>query len=171
MLNATANAFVPLVSGKIFDAIIKISQNPTAILMPFISLLVIWGILQLSTNVISWWTGFQNDKLSTMLQAEYTAEGFSKLFEMPLAFHTMQKQGDTSDRINRAASWMDQIVGNVLLSLLPSFLSIGVALIITFFMNWQLTLVLVAAIVIYAGILWSAVPQLSGFAEANAPRV
>ena len=45
----------------------------------------------------------------------------------------MQKQGDTSDRINRAANWLDQIVGNVLLSLLPSFLSIGVALIITLF--------------------------------------
>jgi ABC-type multidrug transport system fused ATPase/permease subunit len=29
-------------------------------------------------------------------------------------------------------------------------------------MNWQLTMVLLAAIVIYAGILWSAVPQLSG---------
>jgi ABC-type multidrug transport system fused ATPase/permease subunit len=53
LLNATANAFVPLVSGKIFDAIVKISQNPVAVLMPFIWLLVIWGILQLATNVIS----------------------------------------------------------------------------------------------------------------------
>ena len=162
LLNATANAFVPLIAGKIFDAIVKISQDPTAVLMPFITLLIIWGTLQIASNVISWWTGFQNDKLSTNLLAEYTAEGFSKLFEMPLAFHTMQKQGDTSDRINRAANWLDQIVGNVLLSLLPSFLSIGVALIITFFINWQLMLVLVAAIIIYAGILWSAVPQLSG---------
>ncbi len=162
LLNATANAFVPLVSGKIFDAIVKISQNPAAVLMPFIWLLAIWGILQLATNVISWWTGYHNDKLSTLLHAEYTAEGFARLFEMPLAFHTVQKQGDTSDRINRAANWMDQIVGNVLLTLLPSFLSIGVALIITFFMNWQLTIVLIAAIIIYAFILWSAVPRLAG---------
>jgi ABC-type multidrug transport system fused ATPase/permease subunit len=162
LLNATALAFVPLISGKIFDAIVKISQNPVAVLMPFIDLLIIWGVLQVASNCISWWTGFQNDKLSTVLQAEYTAEGFSKLFEMPLAFHTMQKQGDTSDRITRAANWMDQIISNVLLSLLPSFLSIGVALIITFFMNWELTVVLLAAIIIYAFILWSAVPQLSG---------
>jgi ABC-type multidrug transport system fused ATPase/permease subunit len=162
LLNATAQAFVPLIAGKIFDAIIKISENPAAVLMPFITLLIIWAILQLASNVISWWTGFQNDKLSTVMLAEYTAEGFSRLFEMPLGFHTMQKQGDTSDRINRAANWLDQIVGNVLLSLLPSFLSIGVALIITYFINWQLTIVLLAAIVIYAGILWSAVPRLSG---------
>ncbi len=162
LLNATAQAFVPLIAGKIFDAIIKISQNPAVVLMPFITLLIIWAALNLASNGISWWTGFQNDKLSTVMLAEYTAEGFSKLFEMPLGFHTMQKQGDTSDRINRAANWLDQIVGNVLLSLLPSFLSIGVALIITYFINWQLTLVLLAAIVIYAGILWSAVPRLSG---------
>ena len=162
LLNATALAFVPLISGRIFDAIVKISQSPVAVLGPFIELLAIWGVLQVASNCISWWTGFQNDKLSTILQAEYTAEGFSKLFEMPLAFHTMQKQGDTSDRITRAANWMDQIISNVLLSLLPSFLSIGVALIITFFMNWELTIVLLAAIIIYALILWSAVPQLSG---------
>jgi len=162
LLNATAQAFVPLIAGKIFDAIIKISQDPATLLMPFIALLAIWAALNLASNVISWWTGFQNDKLSTIMLAEYTAEGFGKLFEMPLGFHTMQKQGDTSDRINRAANWLDQIVSNVLLSLLPSFLSIGVALIITYFINWQLTLVLLAAIVIYAGILWSAVPRLSG---------
>jgi ABC-type multidrug transport system fused ATPase/permease subunit len=162
LLNATAQAFVPLVSGKIFDAIIKISQIPATTLIPFIDLLVIWGVLQIASNAIGWWTGFQNDKLSTVLAAEYTAEGFGKLFEMPLAFHTMQKQGDTSDRINRAANWLDQIVGNVLLTLLPSFLSIGVALIITYFINWQLTIVLLIAIVIYAGILWNAVPRLTG---------
>lgn len=161
LINATALAFVPLISGKIFDAIIKISQDPKALLMPFIDLLIIWAILNIASNAISWWTGFHNDKLSTVMLAEYTAEGFSRLFEMPLGFHTMQKQGDTSDRINRAANWLDQIVSNVLLSLLPSFLSIFVALIITYFINWQLTIVLIAAIIIYAGILWSAVPRLS----------
>jgi ABC-type multidrug transport system fused ATPase/permease subunit len=41
-------------------------------------------------------------------------------------------------------------------------LSIVIALIITYFINWVLMLVLVAAIIIYAFILWQAVPQLSG---------
>ena len=41
LLNATAQAFVPLISGKIFDAIIKISQNPATVLVPFITLLTI----------------------------------------------------------------------------------------------------------------------------------
>jgi ABC-type multidrug transport system fused ATPase/permease subunit len=161
LLNATAQAFVPLITGRIFDAIIKISQSSTAALGPTAELIIIWGILQLASNVISWWTGFHNDRVSTTLAAEYTAEAFGKLFEMPLAFHTTQKQGDTSDRINRAANWMDNIVDNALLALLPAFLSIGVALIITLFINWQLTAVLVVAIIIYTVILWSAIPRLA----------
>ncbi len=162
LLNATAQAFVPLIAGKIFDAIIKISQNPAVVLMPFITLLIIWAALNLASNGISWWTGLPNDKLSTVMLAEYTAEGFSKLFEMPLGFHTMQKQGDTCDRINRAANSLDQIVGNVLLSLLPSFLSIGVGLIITYFINSGNSTPYFGRDRDLDGILWSAVPRLSG---------
>jgi ABC-type multidrug transport system fused ATPase/permease subunit len=153
---------VPLITGKIFDAIIKIAQNPLVPLTGILTLIVIWALLQFASNGIGWWTGFQNDKLSTVLQADYTANGFSKLFEMPLSFHTTQKQGDVSDRISRASNWLDSIVGNVLLSLLPSFLSIFVALVITLFINWHLTLILIAAIIIYAAVLWAAVPRLVG---------
>jgi ABC-type multidrug transport system fused ATPase/permease subunit len=161
LLNATASAFVPLIAGKIFDAIIKISENAHAVLTSVVTLIIIWGALQVASNVISWWTGFHNDKLSTVIGAEYVTAAFGRLFEMPLAFHTTQKQGDVTDRINRAMNWLENIVDNVLLGLLPAFLSIFVALIITLFINWQLTLVLIAAIVIYAGILWNAIPRLS----------
>lgn len=161
LLNATASAFVPLVAGKIFDEIIKISENAHAAIGSAVAFIVIWGALQVASNIISWWTGFHNDKLSTVLAAEYIANAFGRLFEMPLSFHTTQKQGEVTDRINRAMNWLDNIVDNVLLGLLPAFLSIFVALIITFCINWQLTLVLIAAIIIYAAILWNAVPRLS----------
>lgn len=162
LLNAGAQAFVPLVSGKIFDAIIGIAESKLTPLVPALTLIAIWLALQVGSSVVGWWTGFQNDRLSTLVGAEYTANGIGKLFEMPLSFHTTQKQGDVSDRINRAANWLDNIVGNVLLTLLPNFLSIVIALTITFIINATLSLILVAAIVIYAAILWAAVPRLSG---------
>jgi len=162
LLNATAQAFVPLIAGKIFDAIIGISQHAVTPLAPAFTLIGIWLLLQLASNGVSWYTGFQNDKLSTFLSAEYTANGFGKLFELPLGFHTTQKQGDVSDRVNRAANWLDSIVGNVLLTLLPNFLSIAVALVITLFINWTLTIILIAAIAVYAAILWVSVPSLTG---------
>jgi ABC-type multidrug transport system fused ATPase/permease subunit len=161
LLDATAQAFVPLISGKVFDAVIAIAQNNLAPLVGVFTLIGIWLALQLTDNVVSWRTGFSNDKLSTTLGAEYTAKGFAKVLEMPLSFHTTQKQGDVNDRITRAGNWIDNIVGNVLLTLLPNFLSIIVALIITFVINWRLTLVLVIAIVIYTFILWGAIPRLA----------
>lgn len=163
LVNAGAQAFVPLVSGKIFDAIIGIAAHASlAPLMPVFTLIGIWLLLQMGSNAVSWQTDFHNDRIGTMASAEYTAEGYGKLFEMPLSFHTAQKQGDVSDRITRASNWLDTIVGNVLLTLLPSFLSIVIALVIAYSINGVLALILLAAMVIYAGILWQAIPRLAG---------
>ena len=165
LLNAAAQAFVPLIAGKIFDAIIAIAKSPEAALGAVFVLIVIWLLLQLTSNAVSWWTGYHNDRLSTVLYSEYVASGFGKLIDMSFSFHTSQKQGDVNDRISRAANWLDNIVGNVLLTLLPNFLSIVIALVITFFINIKLTLVLLVAIVIYAVILWQSVPALSGLQQ------
>ncbi len=165
LLNAAAQAFVPLIAGKIFDAIIAIAKNPETVLASIFMLIGIWLVLQLASNGISWWTGYHNDRLSTILYSEYVASGFGKLIDMSFAFHTAQKQGDVSDRISRAANWLDNIVGNVILTLLPNFLSIVIALVITYFINAKLTLVLLVAIVIYAVILWQSVPALSGLQQ------
>ena len=161
LIDAVTQAFVPLVSGKIFDAIIAIARNEAARLMPIVILIVVWLILQMGDNAISWWTGFNNDKVSTYLNSEYIANGFSRVLEMPLSFHVVQKQGDIVDRINRAANGIDNIVGSIMLTLLPNFLSIAVAVFITLFINWRLTIVLVVGIAIYSAILWKAIPGLN----------
>lgn len=165
LLNAAAQAFVPLIAGKIFDAIIAIAKNPIVLPASIFTLIGIWLILQLASNAVSWWTGFHNDRLSTVLYSEYVAGGFGKLIDMSLSFHTTQKQGDVSDRISRAANWLSSIVDNVLLTLLSSFLSIVIALVITCFINIKLTLVLLVAIIIYIIILWQSVPVLSGLQQ------
>ena len=167
LLNAAAQAFVPLIAGKIFDAIIKIAQNPGIVLSPVFTLIGVWFMLQLASNVVSWWTGYHNDRLGTVVYSEYAANSFGRLLEMPFSFHTTRKQGDVSDRISRAANWIDNITANVLLTLLPSFLSILVALVITYFINVTLTLVLIAAIVIYVVILWQSVPSLSNLQQKS----
>jgi ATP-binding cassette subfamily B protein len=160
--DAVVQAFVPLVSGKIFDAIIAVQKNPAISLRAFFSLIAIWSALQLGDNVAQWKISLVNSNLSTRLEAEYIANGFKKLVEMPISFHVSKKHGDTTDRISRAASWLENIVGNVLLYLLPMFLSIFTALAIAFTINVGLSLVLIAAILIYSLILWRAVPRLAG---------
>ncbi len=161
LIDATAQAFVPLIVGKIFDAIIAIAKNHFISLMPIFTLIAIWFLLQLSSNTINWRTSFNNERIGTILESEYIAKGFGKLFEMPLSFHAIRKKGGIVDRILRAAGWMESIVSRVFLNLLPNFLSIFVALLITALINWKLMLVLAAAILIYSVILWKAVPSLA----------
>jgi ABC-type multidrug transport system fused ATPase/permease subunit len=161
LVDATAQAFVPLISGKIFDAIIGISKNNLTPLIPVFTLIGVWLFLQLGDNAVSWWSGIKKDTLSNSLGAGYTASAFSKLLEMPLSFHATTKQGDVTDRVNRAAGGLDNIVGSVLLNLLPNFLSIIVAVFITLFINIELTLVLFVAIAIYVAILWRSIPRFT----------
>ncbi len=161
LINAAAQAFVPLVAGKIFDYIISLSKNIIASLFPVFLFITIWLSLQLGSNIISWRTDSTNAKLGVYPEGEYTVQGLGRLLEMPMSFHANRKQGDAANRIDRAAGWLSSIVTNVLLSLLPNFLSIIVALIITFSINWRLSLILLAAILIYIFILWEAVPGLA----------
>ena len=123
--------------------------------------LVAWGALQLGDNIISWQSSLENSALSSRLEAEYMANGLGKLLELPIAFHVSKKHGDITDRIARASSWLENIVGNVLLSLFPNFLSIIIAIAIAFTINYVLALILVVAILIYGVVLWSAVPRLA----------
>jgi len=162
LVNSVSQALVPLIAGKIFDAIIGIAKNSFTPLGPIFILIAIWTFLQFVNNIVGWWTGSENEKLATFLEADYIANSYGKLLELPFAFHTTQKQGSVSDRINRAANWLESIVNRILLTLFPSFLSIIVAIIIAIFIKWQLALVLIAAIFIYTVILWRSVPQIGG---------
>ena len=160
VVDAVAQGFIPLLTGKIFDTIISIAQNPLITSVFVFALIGAWLILQVSDNAASWRIATMDNKLSTIVEAEYIVSGLGKLFEMPLSFHTNRKHGDIADRINRAAGWLSNIVSNVLLNLIPNFLSIMLALMITLFINWRLTVVLIAAIVIYSIVLWRSVKPL-----------
>ncbi len=165
LLSAIAQAFVPLISGKIFDAIIGIAHDPAAAIRPVLIFIGVWLILQIASNALGWWSGIKNNELSAMVEAEYISRGFGKLFLMPLGFHASQKQGDVGDRISRAAGWLDNIMSNVVLTLIPNFLSIVVAFTITTFISWKLSLVFIIAIIAYVLILWKSVPALSGLQQ------
>jgi len=161
-LGAVFEAFVPLMAGKIFDAIIKIVENPLLSLVSIFGIIIVWFGLKFLSDVLHWKIGLSNQKLGVVLEAEYTAKGFGRLFELPIALHKEKKHGEIGDRIMRAAGRLEEIVTRVSVNLLPSFLSIVVALAITLLINWQLTAILLVAILLYVVVLWRSVPPLAG---------
>ncbi|MFA6495386.1 MAG: ABC transporter ATP-binding protein [Candidatus Paceibacterota bacterium] len=161
MVQAMASAFVPLFAGKIFDQIVSLSEVHTLSLMPVLLIIAVWLILRFGGDITDWWTGLRTQWLSTFLESDYVSKGFGRLLELPISFHKDKKQGEVGNSITRAAGWLNQIVGNIAIDLLPNFLSIIVAGAIAAFINVWLALILLISILIYVAMLLSVAPRLA----------
>lgn len=161
LIAAVIDAFVPLLAGKIFDAIIYVGKNPLAPLVLVFNVIGLWFLLRMGSDITNWRIGFSNEKLGTVLESEYIANGFGKLLEMPVTFHKSKKHGEVIDRISRASGWLENLISRIFINLLPQFLSIGIVLVLTLFINYKLALILIAAVLIYVLILWQSVPGLA----------
>jgi ABC-type multidrug transport system fused ATPase/permease subunit len=161
MVQAVAGAFVPLFAGKIFDQIVALSEVRSLSLMPVLLLIAVWLILRFGGDIIDWWTGLRTRWLSAFLESDYVSKGFGRLLELPISFHKDKKQGEVGNSITRAAGWLEQIVGNVAIDLLPNFLSIIVAGVIAALINVWLALILLISIAVYVVMLLWVAPRLA----------
>ncbi len=164
IVSAIANTAVPYFAGRIIDSIV--SQNQTFALfgkvMPLVFLFLgIWIVIKFIADASSWQIELKQEKLLSLVEADYIVKGMSRLLELPLSFHKEHKMGDTMDRINRASSWLQNILGNVLIGLAPQILSVAGALAVTFAIKPILTSLILVAVVIYVFILFNVAPKLS----------
>jgi len=161
LIGASADALVPLISGRLFDGIIAISKNVAASVPAALNLILIWLVIRLISDLFGWRIDNWRNKISTRIHAEYTARGIAYLLQLPMAFHKHRKHGEVTEKINRASNWLDELINNIIINLAPQFLSIIVALAIAFTINFQLSLILIAALFVYVLILWFSLPQLA----------
>ncbi|MDO8560954.1 MAG: ABC transporter ATP-binding protein [bacterium] len=166
---AGANAVVPYISGRLFDAILHpVETEVPAVAIKISSvflMLGIWTFLQLVVDAMDWQKGARQEKLSAELEADYLVHGFSRLLELPLSFHKTQKMGEVINRISRGSSWLENLVNRLFIDLLPQFLSIIFAFAIVAFVQWRLALVLFTAILLYALLLTQTAPKLGSISR------
>lgn len=161
IVSALAEAFVPFLAGRVFDAIIKIAADPTLSLFAIGAVIALWYILRFITDLADWQIASREEYLGTTLHGEYIAAAHAKLLLMPISFHRAKKHGEVGERISRAGGWLDTIVSSVLIHLTPRFLSVILALIITFFINILLAFILLGAVALYSVVLARSVTGLA----------
>lgn len=161
LISALAEAFVPYLAGKVFDAIIKVAREPVAAIRTAGIVVALWFALRAVTDLADWRISSGESQMEIELHNEYIAAGFGRFLLMPMSFHKTRKHGEIGERIDRAASWLSNIVGNVLIRLAPRFSSVVIAIIITFFINVYLALILLIAVVLYSVILLGSVGELA----------
>src|SRR3989344_8688870 len=164
LLTALADAFVPLLAGRIFDQIILLVNNPGVVLgvVSTIGFIIgAWFLLELVSDLASWQISIRNDDLGTTLHAHYVSDGFARLLLMPVSFHKKHKQGELGQRIDRGGGFIEFFITNVLVNVFPQLLTIFVVFVVTFIIEPHLALVLLGAVLLYVFIMWRAVPGLA----------
>ncbi|MEK7481774.1 MAG: ABC transporter ATP-binding protein [Patescibacteria group bacterium] len=162
--SALTNGAVPYLAGRFFDAILYQSEifSGSSLKMPlWMFFIIIWLIVRLISDVIDWKIKLESARMDELVHSDYMIDSFKTLLELPIGFHKDKKIGQITDRIGRAAGQLSRIVGDVLIALTPQFLSIFVALIFSFYVNYFMAIVLLLAIFIYVLLLIKMAPSLA----------
>ena len=164
LLSAMGNAATPYLAGKLLDVMfgqaksILIFSYPVSMVVLILSL---WLLARLIMDFAGRYKTLLQEELGAVIDADYIINGFSKLIFLPISFHKKSKIGEVTARIQRAAGWLEQIINRMIINLAPEFFSIFIALIFTFFIKPELSVLLLGAIGVYVFILLRVAPRLS----------
>lgn len=157
IVSAFSNAAVPYLAGKIVDTI----KTPVVYYFIFA-----WLIIRAAGSVMDWRTALMRNEIEGLLESEYLTYGHGKLLMLPLSFHKTHKMGEIANRISRASNWLTNIVGNVVINLLPQFLSIIFALCFAFYIKPVLAVTLLFGVAVYCIIMWRTAPKIADMSLA-----
>ncbi|MBP9701894.1 MAG: ABC transporter ATP-binding protein [Candidatus Pacebacteria bacterium] len=140
IFSAIGNGAIPYIVGLFFDSIAGTG---------YLSLLILWGVIQFITYLLDWKINILSEKFSNVIWLDYLSKGFGYLLLLPVSFHKTNKIGEVSNKINVAASALETIAGRIVIDLSPQILSIVIAFAIALFLKPLLALVLLAGVIIY----------------------
>lgn len=158
-------AIVPYLAGRIFDEIVKISSSSVINFYTVFTIIGAWFLVKLTSDLTSWYVSLHTDELSTNLQFNYKSHGFHRFLLLPLSFFSSRSPGEIASTVNKASRRLSHVSSRFTMSLLPEFLSILAAFIITFFIYKPLSLLLMFAVIVYVFVLWGRMPELSDLRE------
>jgi len=163
IISALANASVPYLVGKFFDALINNTATYTLLdyVLPLWGfVLLIWFGIQVIANSVDWVIMIKRRRIGVHVNAIYPARAAAHLLRLPISFHKDHKIGETWDKIARAGNQLSQIMTNVVISVMPQLLSVAVGILFAFSIQPLLASVLLLGVMIYVISLIKIVPPL-----------
>lgn len=149
VLAAIINVFTPYASGKLLDAIIYHR--------PVLWIFVAWFTLVLSLQLLNQFKFYIGQSLGRTICSEYVIDGLSRLLRLPLYNHKQQKMSVVASTVTNSGNEIDGISVILITDLVPNFLAVIFALIISFTINGKLALVLLIGTIVYTIFVFSTV--------------
>ena len=131
---SSLTAIIPYIYGRLVDLVSIQSTDITFIF----ALLGIWLLMDIVSNLLSRFVRLNGNFLSVDSANDLIYESSNHILSLPLKFHKENKIGAIFSKIERAAIYLRNIIGNVVFWILPEFLTIFFGIIILFFIEWKL---------------------------------
>ena len=146
MLGSIVGAFIPLLYGKV----IRMAGDDSSFLVYLLAYMFMWLTIDQFHN----WTTRYSDKQGSYTAWNVGSELFtgcvSHLIKLPMSFLSEQRLGKVVQRFERGSDVLERMIRDVLFSLVPHFLSLLVAFIVMFWMQWQLAGLVLLTVVLYS---------------------
>lgn len=156
IISATANGFVPYITGRFFDALIGVSNHTVTKgygLLPLWGFfLLMWTIIQLVANNTDWIMDRVRRKVSTALIFDIQTNGFVHLFRLPLKYHKDTHINSDLQKISNA-SWRVAAIMRYITDVGPQLLSVIIGITLAASINITLAIILFVGVVIYVSLL------------------
>lgn len=173
LVSATANGFVPYITGRFFDALIHISKGETSFVADSIPLwaflLGIWAIIQLVANNTDWIMDRLRRKVDLRVHSNIQTDGFKHLLRLPLQFHKNAHINGVLQKIS-SAGWRVSTIMRTVINITPQFLSIIIGITLAASINLTLAGILAVGVVIYVLLLIKILLPIAGI-DSDAHRV
>lgn len=151
LVSAAANGAVPYVTGRFFDALIRLSQGGGATLTGWplwTALLAAWTVIQIVANLVDWIIDRDRRRMDAKVHVDIQAEGFVHLFRLPLSFHTNEHINAELSRISMAG-WRISAIMQSVMSLAPQLLSVLIGLALAASISIPMAGVLTGGVTLY----------------------
>jgi len=106
-------------------------------------------LLTILSNTISRFTDIKGSDLATKASFNLIKTTTDRLLRLPISYHKEKKMGEIIQRATRGSEFLLMIVESIGFTVVPSLLTLVIALGILFWVKWQLAIILLLILVIY----------------------
>ncbi len=141
LLVSAIGATVPYIYGRLVDLAIKPHSSANVLIL----IILAWTIVSLIRDGLDRLSGKFAYEIGIDIYTKLHTDIVAHIINLPLRFHKEKKIGEVSNRINRGIEDFYSIIEGTIFSFIPTIVTFFVALGILLFVEWQLTIILIAA--------------------------
>ena len=146
LFGSVLGAFVPLIYGEV----IRMAGDEVSSVEYIILFVFMW----LTVDQIRNWTTRYSERqgVYTSWNVDYNLfmDSLTHLIRLPVSYLSEQRLGKTVQRVERGADSLGRMIRDVLFSLVPHFLSLIFSFAIMFWIQWQLGVLVLLTVIMYA---------------------